>query len=801
MNSKDLVSKMTLEEKASLCSGLNMWFLKGIERLSLPSIMVTDGPHGLRKQQGSSDHLGINESVPATCFPTAAATASSFDTALLVEMGKAMGEECLSEKVAVILGPGVNIKRSPLCGRNFEYFSEDPYLSGELAAALISGIQSKGVGTSLKHYAANNQEKSRLTIDSVVDERSLREIYLTAFEKAVRQARPWTVMCSYNRLNGTYLSENRKLLSDILRDEWGFEGLVVTDWGAASDRVEGIRAGLDLEMPGSGGENDAKIVAAVQNGSLDEKLLDLAAERVTDLILKFRDKLEASHSFSFDKNAHHRLAAKIAASSAVLLENKGNILPLKPGASVAVIGALAKNPRYQGAGSSRINPTRIESPWDALSESGLKAEYAEGYSLKSGSGPDAELIEQAAALAKSKDAALIFAGLPDEYESEGFDRTNLEMPESHVRLIEAVAAANPNTVVLLQCGAPVNVPWADRVKAIVLLYLGGQAGGAAAADILTGKINPSGKLPETWPLKPEDNPSYKNFPGGEKTVEYREGLFVGYRWYDTAKIPVRWPFGFGLSYTKFEYKANATPVSFDPEKGNLEISLTVRNTGDRAGAEIVQLYIAKGDSSIIRPEKELKGFQKVYLEAGESKQVSFILDRRSFAYYNPVPVNGKPAGWSVEGGPYRILIGASSRDIRCESTVTVTGDGRESLLAYLKEKASAYFALSASPLDIPDADFEALLGRPIPPRNRVPGEPYSINSPLSTIKDREPGKSIYEEIAAGLRQMFGDSPGLFLMFRSMLDDMPLRSLVMFSGGKINGAGVEDLVKALNSGAS
>ena len=790
MNSKSLVSQMTLEEKASLCSGRDFWYLKGIPRLGLEPVMVTDGPHGLRKQTESADHLGIFQSVPAVCFPTAAATACSFDRALLEEIGGALGEACLAEQVSVILGPGANIKRSPLCGRNFEYFSEDPLVSGELAAALIRGVQSRGVGTSLKHYAVNNQEKRRMTVDAVLDERALREIYLTGFELAVKQGRPWTVMCSYNRVNGVYASENKKLLTDILRDEWGFEGLVVTDWGAANDRVEGVRAGLDLEMPASGGRNDARIAEAIKAGVLDESLLDRAAERVTALILKAQEARKQSPAYN--AAAHHALARRAARESAALLKNEG-LLPLQKGITAAVIGAFAKQPRYQGAGSSRINPTLLENAHDALKAQGLDFVYAEGYSLAPGSGPDPALIQEARAAAQGKDAVLVFAGLPDEYESEGFDRESLSLPESHNRLIEAVAEVNPNTVIVLQCGAPVLMPWAPKVKAILLAYLGGQAGGDACADLLLGAACPSGKLAETFPQALEDTPSAACFPGAQKTVEYRESVFAGYRYYDAADIEPAYPFGYGLSYTTFAYGELQLGASSWKPGEKLEVSIDIQNTGPVAGAETVQLYVGLGESRIFRAKRELKGFEKVFLQPGETKRACFVLDGRSFAYYN-VPAGG----WAVEGGVYTIAAGASSRDIRRSGQITVAGDGKESLLGDLQERAAAYRHPGGSPWIIPAADFEALLGRPLPPAERLPGEPYTMNSPLSEVAAHPAGKAFCEGVLAGLGNAFGEvSDDVKRMFQAMLVDLPLRGLLMFGQGQISQEQVEGLLGVLN----
>lgn len=537
-----IIAQMTLEEKASLCSGQDFWTLKGIERLQLPSIMVTDGPHGLRKQAGDSDHIGLNESVPATCFPTASALASTWNRELIYQVGQALAEECKQEKVGVILGPGANIKRSPLCGRNFEYFSEDPYLTGEIAKSHVLGVQSQGIGTSLKHFVANNQETRRMTIDTIVDQRALREIYLAGFEIAVKEAQPWTVMSAYNRLNGIFCSEHHTLLTKILKEEWGHAGLVVTDWGANNERVDGLVAGLELEMPGSNGLNDAKIVEAVQEGVLNEAVLDQAVARLLTLIFKAESTL--ADEFQYDREAHHALARKVAAEGAILLKNEEKILPLKPSAKVAVIGEFAKTPRYQGNGSSLMNPWSIDNAYDELIKlvEGSQILYAPGYRLK-GDAVDRQLIQEACSIAEAADIVLIFAGLPDIYETEGLDRDHMKLPESHDALIKEVTKVNSNIVVVLSNGSPVEMPWASEVKAILEGYLGGQAGAAAIADILFGQINPSGKLAETFPLRLEDTLSNDYFPGGPKTVEYRESIYVGYRYYDSANKEVLYPFG------------------------------------------------------------------------------------------------------------------------------------------------------------------------------------------------------------------------------------------------------------------
>ncbi|OWR29599.1 glycosyl hydrolase [Saccharibacillus sp. O23] len=665
---KEWIAQMTLEEKAGLCSGRDFWHTKGIERLGIPSVMMTDGPHGLRKQAADADHLGLNDSVPATCFPSAAGIASSWDRDLIRGMGRALGEECQAENVAVLLGPGANIKRSPLCGRNFEYFSEDPYLSSEIAASHIQGVQSQGVGTSLKHFAVNNQEHRRMSVDAIADERTLREIYLASFEGAVKKGQPWTVMCSYNRVNGTYASENEYLLNDILKDEWGLEGFVVSDWGAVNERAEGLAAGLELEMPSSGGIGDGKIVEAVKNGSLPEAKLDAAVERILRVVLRAAD--EKVENATYDREEHHRLARKVARESMVLLKNEDGILPLARSGKIAVIGELARRPRYQGGGSSHIKPTRLENIYEEFAREAGEAQvkYADGYSLKSDETDEAKIAE-AVKLAGEAEVAVLFAGLPDAYESEGYDRDHLRLPDNQLRLIEELAAAQRNLVVVLSNGSPVEMPWLGGVKGLLEAYLGGQALGGAIADILFGNVSPSGKLAETFPARLEDTPAFLSFPGVGDRVEYREGIYVGYRYYDKKKIEPLFPFGFGLSYTTFAYsdlKLNKAKTTAD---AGLEVSVKVTNTGSVAGKEAVQLYVRDVESTVDRPDRELKGFEKVELAPGESTTVTFVLDRRSFAYYDV-----ETSGWRVESGVFELGVGSSSRDIALTARAEVEGD-------------------------------------------------------------------------------------------------------------------------------
>ena len=656
-NLKELISQMTLEEKAGMCSGLDFWHLKGVERLGIPSVMVSDGPHGLRKQDQEADHLGINESIKAVCFPPAVLSACSFDRELLEKLGEVVGDEAQATDLSVVLGPAVNIKRSPLCGRNFEYYSEDPYLAGEAAAAFINGVQSRHVGTSIKHFAANNQEFNRMSASSEVDERTMREIYLPAFETAVKKSQPYTVMCSYNRINGTYASENPWLLTKVLRDEWGFEGYVMSDWGAVNDRVEGLKAGLELEMPASGGINDAEIVKAVQEGTLDEAVLDRAVERILNIVFEYVDNRK-EQPLTLEKD--HEFAQHVAEESIVLLKNEA-VLPLEEQENVAFIGGFVKNPRYQGGGSSHVNSFKVTSAWDALEEK-KNVTYAEGFSSEKDE-YDEKLAAEAIETAKKADKAIIFAGLPESFESEGYDRKHMHLPECQNKLIEEIVKVQPNTIVVLHNGAAVEMPWLKSVKGLVEAYLGGQAVGQALVNILYGAVNPSGKLAETLPIKLEDNPSYLNFGDGVK-VEYHEGIFVGYRYYEKKKMDVAFPFGHGLSYTTFEYSTLRTDKDTMTEGETIQVSVDVTNTGDRAGKEIVQFYVSDLTNAARRSEKELKGFEKVALNPGETKTVTFTVDKRSLAWYNT-----EIQDWYAASGAYELLIAASSQDVRLTKTI------------------------------------------------------------------------------------------------------------------------------------
>ena len=655
---KKIVSQMTLEEKAGMCSGLDFWHLKHVERLGIPEVMVSDGPHGLRKQDDKGDHLGMNDSIKAVCFPPAALSACSFDRKLVEEMGKTIGKEAQANDVSIVLGPAVNIKRSPLCGRNFEYYSEDPYLAGEIAAAFINGVQSQHVGTSIKHFAANNQEYHRMSNSSEADERTLREIYFPAFETAVKKAQPYTFMCSYNQINGTFASENKWLLTDVLRGDWGFKGYVMSDWGAVNDRVKGLEAGLELEMPSSNGVNDALIVQAVKDGSLKEDILDHAVERILRIIFEYADN-RAPQEFTMEKD--HEEARHIAEESMVLLKNDEQILPLKASEKIAFIGGFAKKPRFQGGGSSHINCFKITNALDSV-PSDAQVTYAEGFPADKDLYDDA-LAAEAIKTAAAADKVVIFAGLPDSFESEGYDRSHMRLPECQNRLIAEILKVQPNTVIVLHNGSPVEMPWLNDIKGLLEAYLGGQAGGTAVANILYGKVNPSGKLAETIPLKLSDNPSYLNFGGGEK-VEYREGVFVGYRYYDTKEMDVAYPFGYGLSYTTFACSDLKISNENPTDKDTITVSVDVTNTGNMAGKEVVQLYVKDCTSSAIRPEKELKGFKKVFLNPGETKTVTMELDKRSFAWYNT-----ELHDWFAASGEYKLLVGTSSRDIHLEGRI------------------------------------------------------------------------------------------------------------------------------------
>lgn len=696
MDIKKIVQNMTLEEKCYLLSGKDFWQTRSVERLNIPSISLSDGPHGVRRQEGAADQLGLNASIPATCYPTAATMANSWDEALAREMAQSLGEEAVSQEVNVLLGPGLNIKRSPLCGRNFEYFSEDPYLAGKMAAAYVLGIQKAGASACPKHFAANSQELRRMASDSVVDERTLREIYLTGFEIAVREAHPKSIMSSYNRINGEYANENKHLLRDILVDEWGFDGFVVSDWGGSNDHVKGVENGSHLEMPTTGGDSDEELIRAVKSGKISEAAVDERVEELVNVIMQLAPVTQTAKGKKFDVEAHHEMAQKAAEGSIVLLKNDEKLLPLEKGAKVAVIGDFAQKPRYQGAGSSVVNPTKLVSTLDVIKDFDLDMiGFAAGY-VRTGEAND-EMKAEAVRLAKDAETVLLYVGLDEVSEAEGLDRSNMKLGKNQEDLIKALLEVNQNIVVVLSAGSPIEMPWAEKVPAIIHGYLSGQAGAGAMLKAVTGQINPNGKLAESYPFKYEDTPAYNYFPSKERSSEYREGLYVGYRYYTTAKVPVRYPFGYGLSYTSFTYsEMSATDKA---------VTFTIQNTGERDGAEVAQVYVSAKDGEVFRPALELKGFAKVFLKAGEKKTVTVSLDDKAFRYFNV-----KTNKWEVEGGDYEILVGASCMDIRLSKVVSVKGSSGAN--PYDKVKLADYYR--GNVLNVTDAEFEELLGHAIP---------------------------------------------------------------------------------------
>ena len=782
---KKLMEELTLEEKVSLLSGRDFWSTKPIYRLKIHSLYLTDGPHGVRKQSTESDELSLQKSISSTCFPTACCSACSFDPNIMYEMGEAISKEAKANKIAAVLGPGVNIKRSPLCGRNFEYFSEDPYLAGKMASGWINGLEENGIAASLKHFAANNQETLRLIIDNVVDERALREIYLQAFEIAIKESNPSTVMCSYNKVNGDFASENKYLLNDILREEWGFEGIVISDWGAVNDRVEALKAGLDLQMPSTNGYDDKKVYEAVKNSIIDESVLDKVIIRLLNFTLNRMDN--KYKNFSYDKEENHNTARKIAENSIVLLKNEDKILPAKKESKIAIIGEFAQKPRYQGNGSSLINAYKIDTAEEYFKENNIEFNYAKGYDSNS---PDIDntLTEEAVNISKDKDLVIIFAGLINSYESEGFDRKHLNLPESHNHLIEEISKVNKNIVVVLSIGAPVLMPWIDKVKGIVNLYLAGEAAISAAFNIIFGKVNPSGKLAETFPLKLEDNPSYKYFPGGNKAVEYRESIFVGYRYYDKAEKEVLFPFGYGLSYTTFQF-SNLIISDANTIAGldNIHVVFDIKNTGDMFGCEVAQLYISAPENNIFKAKKELKGFIKVFLEPNETKTVILKLNRRSFSFYN-----SQTKQYEIESGIYTIYIGNSSRNLILSKNMEIISND------YNNEKLNSYFNLN-NDINISDEDFEKLLGRKLKPINIKASKPYNFNNNLADLLHEKAAKDFYDKLLIGLDEMFNDDKtDTKKMFESMMLETPLRSLYTMSGGLIKRDDIENLLQLLNS---
>ncbi len=750
---RKILDMLSLDEKITLCSGKDFWHTEAVKGTDLPEVMMCDGPHGLRKQEEKGDHLGINESIETVCYPSASALAASFDQEILSELGEALAQECQAENVGMLLGPGLNMKRSPLCGRNFEYFSEDPYLAGKLAVAYIKSLQKNGVAACVKHFAANNQETRRMSGSSNLDERVLQEIYLPAFEAAVKEGKTRSVMCAYNAVNGIYCAENKKLLTDILRDEWGFEGFVVTDWGAGKDAAAGVKAGLDLVMPGGYGVHEQMLKKALEEGKLTEAELDRAVGNVLQFISDAKQKRK--QDAVIDRKKCARLSEEIAAQCAVLLKNDG-ILPLKEGTKIAVIGAFAQKPRYQGSGSSHINVKEVTGALDILKEKdGISFSYAQGFE------PDKtvineEMLENAVNNAKNAETAVIFAGLPDAFESEGFDRDHMDLPENQNALIEAVCKVQENVIVVLHGGSPMRLPWADKVKGILCMYLGGQEVGRATVELLYGEKNPSGKLAETWPIRLEDTPSFLNFPGTDGQVNYREDIYIGYRYYDKKNIQVRFPFGHGLSYTTYSYSDLKVSREKLTDEDLLEVTCKIKNTGMREGKEAVQLYVRDVKSTVERPVRELKGFQKVFLDPGEEKEIHFILDKRSFAYYETAI-----SDWFVESGEFVIEVGASSRDIRLSKSVQVEGT-----------------------VELPYC--------------------YTIRSPLCSLKKTVKGREVLKNMlsamgideAAPITQMDALGDGAEKMQQAMFMEMPIGAMISFGGMSV--AEVEKLLETLNS---
>ena len=776
MKYQDIISKMTIEEKAAFLSGKGEWETRDFERLGIPSIFCSDGPHGIRKQAGAGDHLGLNESLPATCFPTAATIANSWDEDLGESLGEALGEEAMALGVNVLLGPGLNIKRSPLCGRNFEYFSEDPYLAGKMAASYVRGIQSQGVYACPKHFAVNSQELRRMAMNSVVDERTLREIYLTGFEIAVKEGGAKTIMSAYNEVNGTYANENKHLLKEILRDEWGFDGIVITDWGASNDHALGVAAGSNLEMPNPGLDSARELIDAVNSGKISEKDVDERVDELLDAVMTLTTNAKGRKE-QFDKNAHHAVARRAAAESAILLKNEDNILPLKKGAKVAIIGDFAFVPRYQGAGSSLVNPTKVETVSELVSSYDLQVVgMSRGYS-RSGE-EDAQTKQEALDLASRADIVLFFFGLNENSESEGMDRNHMRIPQNQITLLQELGQANANLVGVISAGSAIEMPWHHYFKALLHCYLNGQAGAGATLDILTGSINPSGRLSETIPRRHEDTPAYRYYPSQQRTSEYRESLYIGYRYYDTADIPVLYPFGFGLSYTSFEYS--------DITADDSGVSFTVKNTGNMDGAEVAQLYVSLPDGRVFRPAKELKGFKKVYLKAGESQKVTISFDDKTFRFYNV-----KADAWEIEGGRYNIMVGSSSADIRLCAEVEIQGTVSE--LPYNRDEMQAYYTGKIE--NVGDAEFEKLLGRPIPDgkwsgqltRNDALCQMYYAKSSLARFA--------YNRLTAIKKK--ADDKGIPDLNTLFIYNMPFRAMAKMTGGAVSMEMADGIVSLVN----
>lgn len=777
MKHKDILDQMTLIEKAAIVGGQGEWQTWPIPRLNIPSMYCSDGPHGIRKQAGAGDHLGLNESLKATCFPTAATVANSWDVALGEKIGRALGEEAMAEDVHILLGPGMNMKRSPLCGRNFEYFSEDPHLAGKMAAAYVRGIQSKGVRSCIKHFAVNSQEERRMAMDAVVDERTLREIYLTAFEIAIKEGKAKALMTSYNEVNGEYANENSHLLLDILRGEWGYDGMVVTDWGGSNNHVKGIKCRSNLEMPNPGLDSARQVIAAIENGTLTKAELDLCVDDLLDAILETTEAAKG-HSTEFDIEGHHALAREAASQCAVLLKNEGKILPLAEGTKVAVIGDFAFKPRYQGAGSSMVNTTKLESFIEIAQESSALEIVASSAGYRRNGDPDEAMKNEAVEAAKQADVVLYFFGLDEMSESEGLDRQHMKLPKVQLELLKALADANPNIVGILSGGSSIEMDWDTDLKAVLHGYLTGQAGGGAVYDIITGAVNPSGKLAETYPVAYEDTPAFKYYPAKERTSEYREGLYIGYRYFDTAHVPVKYPFGYGLSYTTFEYtdlKVNADGATFK-----------ITNTGKLDGAEIAQLYISLPGAEVFRPEKELKGFAKVFLKAGETKTVTIAFNDMTFRYWNV-----EDEAWAVEGGIYKILVGSSSADIRLAADLSVAGVGSGN--PYDRKKVPAYY--SGDITRVPDGQFETILGRLIPDGSWT--RDLTENDAICQLKNSKSWicRRVYGVLERKKKKAeAAGKPDLNVLF---IYNMPFRAIGKMTGGAVSQEMVEGMVKVVN----
>ena len=780
MKHEDIISQLTLEEKCHLLSGRDFWQTQSVKRLGVGNMTLSDGPHGIRKQEGAGDQLGLNGSLPATCYPTAATMANSWDPELGEQLGEHLGAEAASQDVCVLLGPGLNIKRNPFCGRNFEYFSEDPYLAGKMAAGYIRGIQKNGVSACPKHFAANNTELRRMASNSVMDERTLREIYLTNFEIAVREGHPKSIMSSYNMVNGVYANENAHLLQEILRDTWGFDGFVVSDWGACNDFVDGVRAGSHLEMPTTGGDSPNQLMKAVYEGRISEDEVDVRVDELLDVILSTRKAVDPLKGKPFDKEAHHRFAMKCSEESIVLLKNEGGILPLKKGAKVAVIGEFAQKARYQGAGSSVVNCTKLDNTMDVIKDYAFDvAGFAPAYPRHGA--PDQAMIAEAAELAKKADYVLMYIGLDEIAESEGLDRSTLALPECQTQALKAVAQANPNVIVVMSAGSAVEMPWLDQCKALVHGYLCGQAGAGAVLKVILGDVNPSGKLSESYPVKYEDCSSAPYFPAKERSVEYREGLYVGYRYYETAQVPVTFPFGFGLSYTTFEYS--------DLKATDKEVTFTLTNTGSRDGAEVAQLYVHAKAPSVYRPAKELKGFAKVFLKAGESRTVTIPLDDKAFRYWND-----KTDKFEVDGGEYTLMVGASVADIRLCADVTVQGTDAPKCEDLSKLPSYASGNIKA----VSDAEFTALLGHDIPdgkwsgtiqPNDAI-AQLYYAKSLKARLVWKVMDGMLQKSIAKG-------EPDLNITF---IYNMPIRAIGKMAGGMVSQEMCDGILDIVNGHA-